>query len=103
MKKFSLKDILSGEILTKQWVKKQYKLLGLICGLLFMYIYFGYQSEKQQHHLNALTKELVDTQFTKQTLNAQTIPLTRQSAVVKLLEGQKSQLRERNTPAIRIK
>ena len=33
MCKFSLKDILSGNILTKAWLKRQYKVIGLISAL----------------------------------------------------------------------
>ena len=39
MSKLSLKDILSGDILAKQWFKQQYKLILLIGGLIFIYIY----------------------------------------------------------------
>jgi hypothetical protein len=102
MSKFSLKDIFSGEILTKEWVQKQYRLIGLICALLFSYIYFGYQSERQQHKLNQLNKELQDAYFTKQTLNAEVMTQTRQSSIVKRLEEKGSKLKESHTAAIRI-
>ena len=102
MSKFSLKDIFSGDILTQQWVQKQYRLIFLICGLLFAYIYFGYQSERQQNRLNQLNKELQDAYFTKQTLNAQTMSLTRQSSIAKMLEERGSKLQESHQSAIRI-
>ena len=100
--KFSIKDILSGDILAKQWVKKQYKLTLLICALFFVYIYFGYQSERQQHKMHQLKLELQDAQFTKQTLNAQTMSLTRQSSIAKMLEEHGSKLQESHQSAIRI-
>ena len=99
--KFSIKDILSGDILAKQWVKKQYKLTLLICALFFVYIYFGYQSERQQ--LNSLNKELQDAYFTQQTINAQVMTLTRQSSIVQLLEQRGSAVTESHQSAIRIK
>lgn len=100
--KFSIKDILSGDILAKQWFKKQYKLIFLICGLFFAYIYFGYQSERQQHELNNLNKVLEDAQFTEQTINAQMMTLTRQSSVARMLEERGSQVKESHRSAIKI-
>jgi hypothetical protein len=102
MSKFSLKDIFSGEILTKEWVKKQYRLIFLICGLLFAYIYFGYQSERQQNRLNQLNTELQDAYFTKQTVNAEVMTQTRQSSIAKRLEEKGSKLKESHVAAIKI-
>lgn len=100
--KFSIKDILSGDILAQQWVRRQYKLTLLICGLFFVYIYFGYQSERQQDRLNDLNKELQDAYFTQQTINAQLMTMTRQSSISKLLEEQGSNLKESHRSAIKI-
>lgn len=100
--KFSIKDILSGDILAQQWVRRQYKLTLLICGLFFVYIYFGYQSERQQDRLNDLNKELQDAYFTQQTINAQVMTMTRQSSISKLLEEQGSNLIESHRSAIKI-
>ena len=100
--KFSIKDILSGDKLAQQWVRRQYKLTLLICGLFFVYIYFGYQSERQQDRLNDLNKELQDAYFTQQTINAQVMTMTRQSSISKLLEEQGSNLKESHRSAIKI-
>ncbi|MBR5855472.1 MAG: hypothetical protein IKY87_07380 [Paludibacteraceae bacterium] len=97
-----LRDILSGDILTKQWFKRQYKLILLIFGLFFVYIYFGYQSERQQDRLSNLNKELQDAYFTQQTINAQMMTMTRQSSISKLLEEQGSNLKESHQSAIKI-
>lgn len=102
MSKFSLKDIFSGDILAQEWFKKQYKLIFLICGLLFVYIYLGYQAERQQHRLNMLNKELQDAYFTKQTLNAQMMTQTRQSAIANSLAEKGSKLKESHQAAIKI-
>lgn len=102
MSKFSLKDILSGDILAKHRFRKQYKLILLICGLFFAYIYFGYQSERQQHKLNQLNKELQDAYFTQQTINAQVMTLTRQSSISEMLEERGSKITESHRSAIRI-
>jgi hypothetical protein len=100
--KFSIKEILSRDILAQQWVWRQYKLTLLISGLFFVYIYFGYQSERQQDRLNDLNKELQDAYFTQQTINAQVMTMTRQSSISKLLEEQGSNLKESHRSAIKI-
>ena len=97
-----IKMILSGEILLSDWVRSQYRITLLIFGLLFVYIYFGYQSERQQHRLNQLSKELQDAYFTKQTLNAQMMTQTRQSSIAKQLEEKGSKLKESHQAAIKI-
>mgnify|MGYP003426525659 FL=1 len=88
--------------MAQQWVRRQYKLTLLICGLFFVYIYFGYQSERQQDRLNDLNKELQDAYFTQQTINAQVMTMTRQSSISKLLEEQGSNLKESHRSAIKI-
>lgn len=100
--KFSIKDILSGDILAKQWFQKQYKLILLICGLFFIYIYCGYQAERQQHMLNNLNKELQDAYFTQQTINAQVMTLTRPSSIATMLEEKGSKIKESHRSAIKI-
>ena len=97
-----LRDILSGDIFATQWFRNQYKLIVLIYGLFFVYIYFGYQAERQQQKLNNLNKELQDAHFTQQTINAQVMTLTRQSSIARLLEERGSLLKESHQSAIKI-
>lgn len=97
-----IKELLSGDILAKEWFKKQYRLVLLICGLLFVYIYFGYQSERQLQKLHLLKKTLQDAYFTEQTISAQMMSQTRQSSVAKMLEERGSKVTESHRSAIRI-
>lgn len=99
---FSLKDILSGDVLKKGWFKEQYKLIVLIAGLIFLYIYCDYLGQAQQHRLSTLKKELQDVQFIKTTLNAQLMSSTRQSAISQSLKERGSQLKESNKAPTRI-
>ena len=103
MSKLSLKDILSGDILAKQWFKQQYKLILLSGGLIFIYIYNGYLGERQQYHLSNLKKELQDAQFVKQTLHAQVMNNTRQSYIAAELSARGSKVKESRRAATRIK
>lgn len=100
--KFSLKDILSGDVLKKGWFKKQYRLILLIAGMIFMYIYCDYLGQAQQHKLSTLKKELQDLHFVKTTLNAQLMSSTRQSAISKALQDRGSKVKETNIAPTRI-
>ena len=100
--KYSLQDILSGNVLGHSWFKDQYKLIVLISSLIFLYIYSGYQSQRQQRELGELQTVLQDVQMTKMTVNAQLMGKTRQSSIVSLLQHKGSDLKESKTPAIRI-
>lgn len=102
MSKFSLKDILSGDILTRAWFKRQYKVIGLISALIFVYIHCGYLSQRQQRHLSELQKELQDANFVLLSVNAEFMEKTRQSSISKMLESHESKVKQSNTPAIRI-
>ena len=100
--KYSLQDILSGNVLGHSWFKSQYKLIMLISILIFLYIYSGYQSQRQQRELAELQKELLDVRMTQMTVNAQLMDMSRQSSIVSLLQAKGSDVKENKTPAMRI-
>lgn len=102
MKRNSLKEILSGNVLGHTWFKQQYKLIGLICVLIFFYIYSGYQSQRQQRRLSDLQKELQDVQMTQLTINSELMERTRQSSIANMLQEKGSKVKESYKPAIRI-
>lgn len=102
MAKLSLKEILSGNVLSSAWFKSQYKLILLISGLIFLYIYCGYQSQRQQRILSDLQKELQDVKMTQLTVNSELMNKSRQSSIVKMLKEKGSNVKESNKPAIRI-
>lgn len=100
--KYSLKDILSGNVLSHDWFRQQYKLIVMISVLIFVYIYIGYQSELQQRELNEVQKEYHDMQMIQLTLNSQLMNQSRQSSIVEMLQSKGSQVKESKTPVIRI-
>lgn len=102
MTRISFKEILSGNILSNGWLKNQYKLILLICGLIFLHIYSDYQSQRQQKLMSDLKKELVDAQMTHLTISAELMEKTRQSSIARMLKENGSKIKESNTPAIRI-
>lgn len=98
-----IQGFLNGELLRSQWVRKQYKLIALIVGLVFIYILAGYRSMQQQHRLTDLRKEVRDKKFEYLTLSTELATVTRQSRVVKELEQRGSNLKENKKPMVRIK
>lgn len=103
MKRGNIKEILSGDILKRGWFRRQYKLVLLVAALIFVYIYAGYRSQRQQKHLSDLQRELQDAHFEQLTVNAQLVEQTRQSAVAAELKARGSDVCESNTPPTRIR
>ena len=50
---------LNGDKLRSRQLREQYPLIGLIVGLIFLYILTGYQAAKQQHRLTDSAKNTV--------------------------------------------
>lgn len=93
---------LNGDKLRSRKIREQYPLLGLIVGLIFLYILAGYQSAKQQHRLTDTKKEMLDAKFKYMTISAQLTNMTRQSQVIQALREQGSSLQENTVPPVKI-
>ena len=102
MSKFSLRDVLSGDILTKSWFQRQYKVIGLISVLIFIYIHCGYLAQRQQCHLSQLQQDLQDAYYVQLSMQAEFMEKPRQSSISTMLSEQGSDIKPSNTPAIRI-
>ena len=81
MSKFSLRDVLSGDILTKSWFQRQYKVIGLISVLIFIYIHCGYLAQRQQCHLSQLQQDLQDAYYVQLSMQAEFMEKTSVPAV----------------------
>ena len=93
---------LNGDKLRSRKIREQYPLIGLIVGLIFLYILAGYQSAKQQHRLTDTKKEMLDAKFKYMTISAQLTDMTRQSQVIQALREQGSSLQENTVPPVKI-
>jgi len=93
---------LNGDLLRSQRIREQYPLIGLIVGLIFIYILTGYQAVKQQHRLTDTKKEMLDAKFRYMTISAQLTDATRQSQIAAKLKTNGSALMENNTPPTKI-
>jgi len=94
---------LNGDLLRSKRFKEQYPLIGLIVGLVFLYILTGYQAVKQQHRLSDTKKEMLDAKFRYMTISAQLTNATRQSQVLEALRENGSTLKENTVPPVKIK
>ena len=93
---------LNGDLLRSKRFKEQYPLIGLIVGLVFLYILTGYQAVKQQHRLSDTKKEMLDAKFRYMTISAQLTNATRQSQVLEALRENGSNLKENTVPPVKI-
>ena len=94
---------LNGDKLRSQKIREQYPLIGLIVGLVFLYILTGYQSAKQQHRLTDTKKEMLDAKFRYMTISAQLTNSTRQSQVIEVLKVNGSEMQENRVPPVKVK
>ena len=93
---------LNGDMLRSQKIREQYPLIGLIVGLIFLYILTGYQAAKQQHRLTDTKKEMLDAKFRYMTISAQLTNTTRQSQIIEALQENGSALKENSVPPTKI-
>lgn len=93
---------LNGDRLRSKRFREQYPLIGLIVGLIFLYILTGYQAVKQQHRLTDTKKEMLDAKFRYMTISAQLTDATRQSKVGEVLRENGSSLQENTVPPTKI-
>lgn len=97
-----IQTLFNGELLRKEWVRKQYKLFGLIVVLLFLYILCGYRSMKQQRHLSDLKKEVKEAKMEYLTISAKRVEQTRQSTISAALLNNNSKVKQNREPVLYI-
>lgn len=93
---------LNGDKFRSRKIREQYPLIGMIVGLVFLYILTGYQSVKQQHRLTDTKKEMLDAKFRYMTVSAQLTNATRQSQILEALQTNGSELKENRVPPVKI-
>ena len=98
-----LKDILSGGIFTRGFVRKQYKLFALIAFLVFVYIYNGFLSQGQQRKIKVLNEEIKAARYEMLELSSKYTQMTRPSEINRQLKEKGSKVTESVTPPTRIK
>ncbi len=102
LKSSTLRDIINGNILTKNFLKKQYPLLILIAFLAFLYVDNRYYSETQLSKVLKLKREIQDIKYESLTISAELMEISRQSNVRKMIQERGLSLSDSNTPPVMI-
>ncbi len=97
-----IRDILSGNIFTKEAVRKQWMLIALIVFLIFVYINNGFKTTRQLGETRRLQKEIKEARFTMLDLSADYAKISKPSAIAKQLKEDGSKVTESPKPAILI-
>ena len=98
----TIQSWLNGDKLRSQKIREQYPLLALIVGLVFLYIFAGYQAAEQQKRLTDTKKEMLDAKFRYMTISAQLTNTTRQSQIMEAPRANGSALQENTKPPTKI-
>ena len=102
MTKTRIQEWMSGDKLRGEKVRKWYPFLGMLVGMVFLYILAGYGAAKQQHKLTDVKKEMLDAKYKYMTISAELVKTTRQSYIADELKARGSQLRESTTAPVLI-
>lgn len=100
IKSSTLRDVLNGEILSKNFLKKQYGLIIMISLLAFLYVDNRYSCETQLAKSIELKKQIMDAKYESLTISAQLMELSRQSNVLKAVKDRGLGLVQTATPPI---
>ncbi len=96
------KNIINGNWLTWDFMRKQRILIILLGIMAFAYIDNRYRGENERSYLAQLQKEIVDKRYEDLETSAKLVEMSRQSHVIERLKIYNSKLKESNTPAIKI-
>jgi len=94
------RDLLTGNILTKKFLRKQYGLIAMIALLTFIYIDNRYYCETQLADEIKLKKQLQDIKYESLTISAELMQLSRQSNVEKMIRDRGVDIEATTTPPI---
>lgn len=100
IKSSTMRDILNGDILSKNFLRKQYILLILISLIAFLYVGNRYSCETQLAKEISLKKQILDLKYESMTISAELMRISRQSNVLNLVNSRGLDLIQTNTPPI---
>jgi len=100
MKSSTIRDILNGEILSKNFLIKQYGLFIMISLLAFMYVGNRYACESQMAQEIDLKKKIQDLKYESLTISSELMKISRQSSVLSMVKASGLNLVETSTPPI---
>jgi cell division protein FtsL len=103
LKKYSLKEILTGSVLAKKSVSKQLPFIIFLAFLGIVYIANRYHAEKVLRETAKLQQELEELRAESITTASELMFSSRQSQVVKMIKENDLSLKEATTPPKRVK
>ena len=99
----SLKNIIGGDILAKDFFRRQTKLLVLIMVLILFYIHNRYACQQQMIEIDKLKKELIDIKYDALTRGSELMERSRQSRIEEYIATKESDLQTSTNPPYLIK
>jgi len=102
IKSSTIRDIINGNILTKNFLLKQYGLLIMIAGLTFLYVDNRFYCETQLAKEIDLKKKIQDVKYESLTISAELMQISRQSNVMNKVNESGIYLIQSTTPPILI-
>lgn len=100
IKSSSLRDILNGNILTKNFFRKQYGLIIMIAVLAFLYVDNRFYCETSLAKEIELKKQILDLKYESLTISAELVQISRESNVEQMLNAKGSLLKPSLTPPV---
>ena len=94
----SWKNIIGGDILATDFVRRQAKLLGLIMLLVLFYIHNRYKCQQQMIRLEDLKEQLTDIKYDALTRSSELMERSRQSRIEEYIATRESDLQTATTP-----
>ncbi|MHB9141686.1 MAG: FtsL-like putative cell division protein [Paludibacter sp.] len=100
IKSSTIRDILNGEILSKNFFRKQYGLIIMIAFLAFFYVDNRFACETQLAKEIELKKKIQDLKYESLTISAELMEISRQSSVLGMVKSENLQLIESDIPPV---
>lgn len=96
--KIFLNELLDGSFMTKDGIRKNYRLGLLIVGLIFLYINNHYAVIMRLSEIDSLQKELTEAKYEALTRTSELMRESRQSSVLALIQSRGLNLEEASIP-----
>ena len=102
IKKSSFKDILTGDILNRKFIQKQFGVLLLTLCLMFIYMDNRMKCEQQLIKIDALNKELANEKYICMVTEAELLKNSRIEQVKEIIKQHNLNLEEESLPPYKV-
>ena len=102
IKKSSFKDILTGDILNRKFIQKQFPLLVMALCFIFVYMDNRMRCEQQFIQIDALNKELANEKYICMVTEAELLKNSRIEQVKEIIKQHNLNLEEESLPPYKI-